>query len=57
MKAEADALIVREDLGPEMYTLIAAGDEVPAHLADLPRIPRAEVPLPAKSKRGTVRLS
>ncbi|MEU6388797.1 hypothetical protein [Streptomyces sp. NPDC046939] len=39
-----DMLIVREDLGPESYTLIAAGDAVPAHLADLPRVRRTEVP-------------
>ncbi|MEB8341793.1 hypothetical protein [Streptomyces endophyticus] len=46
MKATEDVLIVREDLGPEMFTLVVRGDEVPAHLVDLPRVPRAEVPKP-----------
>jgi hypothetical protein len=32
-----DPLIDRPDLGPEAATLVAAGDPVPADLADLPR--------------------
>lgn len=49
-----DTLIVREDLGDEMYTLVAAGDKVPPHLLDLPRVPRSEVPKPDKGKAARV---
>lgn len=37
---EVDTLIDRPDLGPGCSTLVAAGDKVPPHLADLPRRPR-----------------
>jgi hypothetical protein len=40
--ADVDLLIERADLGPGACTLVAAGDPVPAHLAGLPRRPRAK---------------
>ncbi|MET8683338.1 hypothetical protein ABZV77_03910 [Streptomyces sp. NPDC004732] len=45
-----DTLVVREDLGPESFTLVVAGDAVPAHLLALPRVPRASVPQASKRK-------
>lgn len=33
-------LVERRDLGPGRFTVVAAGDPVPAPLADLPRVPR-----------------
>ena len=39
--AAEDLLIERKDLGPECFTLVSAGDQIPAHLAHLPRRPRA----------------
>lgn len=38
---EVDTLIERADLGPECFTLIAAGDAIPSHLAHLPTRPAA----------------
>jgi hypothetical protein len=35
--AVVDLLIDRPDLGPAAATLVAAGDPIPAELADLPR--------------------
>lgn len=37
-----DTLVERRDLGPESYTLVAAGSEIPKHLAHLPTRPAAE---------------
>jgi hypothetical protein len=36
---EEDTHVVREDLGPESVTFVAAGDAIPAELAGLPRRP------------------
>jgi hypothetical protein len=46
--AAEDTLVVREDLGPDTYTGVAAGDEVPADLADLPRRSRHSVNPPRR---------
>jgi hypothetical protein len=35
--AALDLLVARPDLGPNASTLVAAGDVIPAELADLPR--------------------
>lgn len=40
-RAADDLLIERPDLGVGCYTLVAAGDPIPAELAELPRTPRA----------------
>lgn len=48
-RAEEDLLIERADLGEGCATLVAAGDPIPAHLAHLPRRPRA--PKPKGGKR------
>jgi hypothetical protein len=37
--ADEDTHIVREDLGPDSVTFVAAGDPIPADLAGLPRRP------------------
>ena len=37
--ADEDTHIVREDLGPDAATFIAAGDPIPPELASLPRRP------------------
>jgi hypothetical protein len=39
-EAKRDTLIERPDLGPECYTLVVKGDEIPVALADLPAHPR-----------------
>jgi len=35
-----DTLVERPDLGPECYTLVVEGDQIPAGLADYPAHPR-----------------
>jgi hypothetical protein len=37
--ADEDTHIVREDLGPDSVTFVAAGDAIPPDLAGLPRRP------------------
>ena len=48
---QVDTLIERADLGPDTYTLVAAGDPVPEHLATLPRRPRI-APTKARTTRA-----
>jgi hypothetical protein len=37
-------LVHREDLGPDIYTLVAPGETVPAHFIGLPITPREAAP-------------
>lgn len=52
--AQVDTLIERTDLGPDTYTLVAAGDPVPEHLAKLPRRPRVEAVKARKPRTPTI---
>jgi len=41
-RVDVDTLVARPDLGPDAATLVAAGDVVPAELADRPRRPASD---------------
>jgi hypothetical protein len=51
---EVDTLVEREDLGPGAATLVAAGDPVPADLADRPRRPASD-PAPGPNDPEPIR--
>lgn len=52
-RAAVDLLLVRPELGENAHTLIAAGDPIPADLADCPRLDAATLqPIkPIRSRR------
>jgi hypothetical protein len=49
-RVDVDTLIERKDLGPESFTLIAAGDVVPKDLAALPRRPASQPTRPSRRR-------